>query len=87
MLFRSGLALVGETGAELINFNRPGMVYNSSQISDILNSGSPELMKELITEVQMLRAEVRADVVHNSKTAKLLDRVASDGRAFNVTAI
>lgn len=34
----------------------------------------------------MLRAEVRADVQRNAKTAKILDRVAQDGNAFNVNA-
>jgi len=39
----------------------------------------------LIQEVQMLRAEVRADVTHNSKTAKILDRVLVDGTSLAVT--
>ena len=32
----------------------------------------------------MLRAEVRADVSHNAKTAKLLDRVIPEGDAIKV---
>ncbi len=85
--YPGGLALVGEQGPELINFNEGGHVYTANQTAGLL-SGNSELITELQTlrqEVVMLRAEVRADVQHNAKTAKLLDRVIPDGRSVQVT--
>jgi hypothetical protein len=83
--YPGGLALVGEQGPELINFSNPGQVYTASQTANMLSNDNSELLVDLIEEVQMLRAEVRADVSHNAKTAKLLDRVIPDGRAVAVT--
>lgn len=40
---------------------------------------------ELNANIEGLRAEVRADVSHNAKTARLLDRVIPDGQSINVT--
>jgi hypothetical protein len=42
------------------------------------------VLSEMRDEIVMLRAEVRADVSHNSKTAKLLDRVIPDGANVQV---
>lgn len=84
--YQGGLALVGEEGPELINFSNPGQVYSASQTAGMLRGSSTDLTQQLVYEVQMLRAEVRADVTHNAKTAKLLDRVVPDGRSVAVTA-
>ena len=46
------------------------------------SSGIASLLTDLITEVSMLRAEVRADVAHNAKTAKILERVTPEGDAL-----
>ncbi len=54
----NGLALVGEQGPELVNFNKPAMVYNAGSTQDILGN------RELLDEVRKLREEVaklRAD--------------------------
>jgi hypothetical protein len=40
----------------------------------------------LVVEVQGLRAEVRADVSHNAKTAKILERANQDGETLSVSA-
>lgn len=74
--YAGGLAMVGEKGPELINFDSPGQVYNNSQTNSLLSDESliTEL-KALREEVVMLRTETRATVVNTSKTAKLLDRV------------
>lgn len=75
--YSGGLALVGEQGPELINFNQGGQVYNAGQTAGLLG-GSSEVVDELRSvreELVMLRAEVRADVSANSKTYKALDRV------------
>ena len=44
--------------------------------------GMLNAMQTLINEVSLLRAEVRADVVHNAKTAKILERVTPEGDAL-----
>jgi phage-related minor tail protein len=46
--------------------------------------GMLNAMQTLINEVSLLRAEVRADVSHNAKTAKILERVTPDGNSFLV---
>lgn len=50
-------------------------------------SSNQELLSALVIEVQGLRAEVRADVSHNAKTAKILERVNQDGETLNVTTV
>jgi phage-related minor tail protein len=50
-------------------------------------SSQAELIASLIVEVQMLRAEVRADVDANSKTSRILDRAMQDGESLNVTVL
>jgi hypothetical protein len=49
-------------------------------------SSNQELLSALVTEVQGLRAEVRADVSHNAKTAKILERANQDGETLSVSA-
>lgn len=86
--YPGGLALVGEEGPELINFSNPGMVYTAAQSANLMQGDNSDLITELQAlreEVVMLRAEVRADVSHNAKTAKLLDRVIPDGQSIQVT--
>jgi len=50
-------------------------------------SSNQELLAALVTEVQGLRAEVRADVSHNAKTAKILERVNQDGESLSITTL
>jgi hypothetical protein len=50
------------------------------------SSSNQELLSALVTEVQGLRAEVRADVSHNAKTAKILERANQDGETLSVSA-
>ena len=84
-MYSGGLALVGEKGPELIDFNQSGRVYNADQTSSLLGSSSEELAA-IRQELVMLRAEVRADVSHNAKTAKILSRVTPDGETLAVSA-
>lgn len=56
----------------------------SSNVS--ANSSNQELLAALVTEMQGLRAEVRADVTHNAKTAKILERANQDGETLSVSA-
>ncbi len=85
--YQGGMALVGEEGPELINFSNPGQVYTARQTASMLSGESSEVVAELKavrSEIIMLRAEVRADVSHNAKTAKLLDRVIPEGDSVRV---
>ena len=50
------------------------------------NASNQELLSALVVEVQGLRAEVRADVSHNAKTAKILERANQDGETLSVSA-
>lgn len=86
--YAGGLALVGEQGPELINFSSPGQVSNASSTARMMdNTDLVNEIRALKTELTMLRAEVRADVSHNAKTAKLLDRAMRDGESFQVTVL
>lgn len=87
--YQGGMALVGEQGPELINFNKPGMVYNSTQTAGIL-SGDGELadkVQRLAEAVEMLRYEARATAVNTSKMAKQLDRTSDQGDTIRVTVV
>jgi hypothetical protein len=81
-----GMTLVGEEGPELVNFNRPGMVYTAAQ-SAYLMGGSSEELAAIREELVMLRAETRAVVSNTSKTSKLLDRASPDGQSLQVTVL
>lgn len=80
--YEGGLALVGEAGPELINFDRPGQVYNSAKTSKI--------NAELVSEMQAMRAEIaslrqennagNAAVINATKrSAKALEKWDADG--------
>lgn len=82
---RGGLRLVGERGPE-IEATGPARYFNASQTAAMLGGGNdPALLAELQAlraEVSGMRTEVRADVVHNAKTARILSRVTRDGEAL-----
>lgn len=71
-------------------------VATLSSISSVSATGSTatvsaaasnqELLAALIAEMQGLRSEVRADVTHNAKTAKILERANQDGETLSVSA-
>jgi hypothetical protein len=69
--------MVGEQGAELINFNRPGQVYTAGQTAEILGGGS------LAAEIQGLRTDIQAQSRSNAqiqiRTAKVLERWETNG--------
>ena len=86
-LYQGGLALVGEKGPELINFNSPGQITNASTTAGILNGGSglQDLVIKLNNNIEGLRYEMRADVSHNANTSKLLTRLVQDGETLSVS--
>ena len=75
--YPGGLAMVGEHGPELINFNRPGQVYTSGQTSEILAGNG------LATEIQGLRDDIRAQARSTAhiqmRAAKVLERWEANG--------
>ena len=79
-----GLRLVGENGPEL-EVTGPSRIYNTQQTLGMVQGGNAArleaLVEKLTAEVGMLRAEVRADVGHNAKTARILARITPDGDA------
>jgi len=50
-------------------------------------SSQTDLIAALISEIQGLRAEVRADVSANTKTSKILERVNQNGDRLSVTTV
>lgn len=81
-----GLRIVGENGPEL-EATGPARIYTASQTQSMLSGGAQNtarleaLVEKLTQEVEMLRSEVRADVQHNAKTARILSRITPDGDA------
>lgn len=65
----------------------PSVATASAGASVSAASSNQELLAALVVEVQGLRAEVRADVSHNAKTAKILERVNQDGESLTITAL
>jgi hypothetical protein len=61
-----------------------GITVVPSSSDESLLLGQLQLLNE---GIDLLRAEVRADVSHNAKTAKLLDRVIPNGDAIAVNVV
>lgn len=72
--YSGGLALVGEKGPELINFSNPGQVYTAGQTSSII-SDTDSRLNSIERQLELLRAETRANVENTAKTSKILNRV------------
>jgi len=75
--YQGGMALVGETGPELINFSNPGQVYTSAQTSSLMSSDNTALVSKLdalTNEVILLRSEARATAVNTSRLNSNFER-------------
>jgi outer membrane murein-binding lipoprotein Lpp len=84
--YSGGLALVGEQGPELINFNSGGTVHNARSTASMMNNSNLEAaVEKLNANLEGLRFEVRANVSHAAKTAKILDRAMKDGETLSVS--
>jgi hypothetical protein len=101
-LYRGGLALVGERGPELINFNRGGRVHNNSETLQMLNpseNGSAvsqmvaaamrqiNIIRETNAGLNMMRAETKSTAINMAKLIRLLERVTRDGESLQVTNV
>ena len=84
--YGGGLALVGERGPELINFNRPGTIYNAGQTAAFGNNGNEmtEELKALRKEVALMRAETAATARSTASLNTTLRRIMPDGDAIAV---
>jgi hypothetical protein len=71
--YNGGMALVGEQGPELIDFNRGGTVYNSPQTASIIGGEVAGEIRALREEVSLLRYEARSTAVSSAKIARLQD--------------
>lgn len=86
--YAGGVAIAGENGPELINFNTGGYVHTASQSRDILSQNDVvECLEVISAKVDKLEAAAISTAVSNNKIAKLLDRVTPDGNAFNVNVV
>ena len=85
--YSGGMALVGEQGPELINFNQGGYVHNAGQTNSMLG-GSDELISEirrLNQKVDQLEAAAISTAISNSKIHKILERVTPNGTTVEVS--
>lgn len=88
--YGGGLALVGEKGPELINFNQPGQVFTHEQTRGMFSGGNSDAviaeLQAVRAELASLRIEARATASHTNKTAKILERVTPDGTSLQMVA-
>jgi hypothetical protein len=90
--YPGGMALVGEQGPELINFDKPGQVYTASQSANMMSNDSNliDAFDKLSTQFEMLRIETRAIVTNTSKINKSVERVlvpTNQGDALQIKAV
>jgi hypothetical protein len=71
--YGGGMALVGEQGPELIDFNTGGQVYSASQSANIIGGELAGEIRALREEVSLLRYEARSTAISSAKIARLQD--------------
>jgi len=85
--YSGGMALVGEQGPELINFNQGGYVHNAGQTASMLG-GSDALISEirrLNSKVEQLEAAAISTAISNTKLLKLFERVTPNGTSIEIS--
>lgn len=91
--YQGGLALVGEEGPELINFNKPGQVYTNTQTQGLMQGDSTAVVQELQqlrSEVSLLRYEARASAVATTKINKNIETLivpTNSGEALQIKSV
>ena len=71
--YGGGMALVGERGPELIDFNNGGQVYTANQTASIIGGEVAGEIRALRDEVSLLRYEARSTAISSAKIARLQD--------------
>lgn len=79
-------SLVSSSASFTQDVSTPAVV-NGAAVITASTSSQAELIAALVAEVQGLRAEVRADVAANNKTAKILERANQDGESISVSVV
>lgn len=82
--YAGGLALVGERGPEVINFDQPGQVYNAAQTRGMFAGGNNMARLEALVErqgkqLEAMSYELRAIAGSTNKTARSLDQALGEG--------
>lgn len=72
----AGLTLVGEEGPELVNFEKPSMIYNAGQTNAMING---EVAVELRNLREENKAQASAMVGLQARVTRLLERWDGDG--------
>lgn len=86
--YSGGLALVGEKGPELINFNNGGYISTAAQTAKALDQSDVcAAIDRLSAKVEMLEANTRVTAIGTNKVAKILDRVTPDGTSLQTTVV
>jgi len=76
------MAWVGEEGPELVNFDRPAMVYTAGQSRSMSGQGNARLealVEGLTAEVKRLQTLVNDGNKSNERIASTLDNVTEGG--------
>lgn len=71
--YAGGLALVGESGPELINFSQPGQVYTANQTADLLGGDTARLEALIVTLNAQIVELRRAVDAGNRETRRAAD--------------
>lgn len=80
--YPGGLAVFGEEGPEIVNFDRPAQVYTNAQSKNLVGGDDKEsagLLRQLLGEIKEMRYETRQVVVNTQKTSNTLDDVTQGG--------
>jgi len=88
-LYGGGLALVGEKGPELINFNKPGYVHTAAETASMMGGGNGAVVRELQAlraENQEMRYAIASIAKHTRKTADGIQQQNEVGVATLETA-
>lgn len=88
-LYGGGLALVGEKGPELINFNKPGYVHTAADTASMMGGGNGAVVRELQAlraENQEMRYAIASIAKHTRKTADGLAQINETGIRTQETA-
>jgi hypothetical protein len=76
--------MVGERGAELVNFDNPARVYTAAQTREALSGGDNG---ELLAEIRALRAEVAALRTENNSGNMTLARHGKNPQTFSIASL
>lgn len=86
--YQGGLALVGEKGPEVINFNQSGRVSSNQDTVKMMAKANQELVEEvksLKEEVSLLRMATQQAVINTGKTSRILEDVTQNGTSISTT--